>query len=221
MHLPPCPPRSPALLGILSLVTCFLCHPILAANTLKHGVVGYGISMYKPVCCYACHDSLSSLYLNCTTFMAMDEQDSHGMGMDMKLKNKLRKRVNMDMELNHNLHKRMDMGSGGSEMAMTSDACRASDRAWLQTLAYCVHDRCTHEGVSAGLQNQCFKSQAAGGLAVPNLRDALPQQAPGIELANDATWLNTTSLVNNDLWTRNYGTLSKFEYSEDMHTRYS
>ncbi|EXJ76919.1 hypothetical protein A1O3_10076 [Capronia epimyces CBS 606.96] len=162
--------------------------------------------MYKPVCCYACHDSLSSLYLNCTTFVPSDDGDSDG--TDMKIKIKLRKR--------------MDMGGGDeTEIATTTDECRSSNPAWLQTFACCVSDRCTQAGVSADRQDQCFADLAAGGLVVPSLREALPQQAPVDEVAEDAGWLNTTSLVNSKLWATNENTLAKFEYSEDMHTTYS
>ena len=44
-----------------------------------HGLVGYGISMYKPLCAYACRDVLSSSMLNCSEPMDM----SMGMGMEM------------------------------------------------------------------------------------------------------------------------------------------
>ncbi|KAL2433960.1 Ferric/cupric reductase transmembrane component B [Exophiala dermatitidis] len=196
------------LLSLLWLIAPFLPYPASATNTVKNGVVGYGINMYKPVCCYACHDSLSSLYLNCTTFMSTEDDGTDSMGMDMKLKSRFM------------LRKRMDMG-GGDDMAMTSDECRASDTAWLQTLAYCVHNRCTQDGVSEHLQNRCFGDQAAGGLSVPNLREAFPLKQPSIEVADDAVWLNATSLVNSALWERTYETLSKFEFSEDMHTKYS
>lgn len=46
----------------------------------KHGVIGIGIDTHKLVCCCACHDSLSSPYLNCTKF-SMESDD----GMSMKM----------------------------------------------------------------------------------------------------------------------------------------
>ncbi|KIV98122.1 hypothetical protein PV10_01802 [Exophiala mesophila] len=160
----------------------------------KHGVIGLGIPMYKPVCCYACHDALSSLNLNCTTF-------SHGhMGMDMKL------------------IKRMDMG--GDSMAETTDECRASDPTWLATLAYCIHSRCTAEGADADSQDRCFQTIAANTLPVPNLHSCMPAQPPTGELKQDAEWLNTTSLVNDAAYADQRRTLDGFARSEEAHTRY-
>jgi hypothetical protein len=37
------------------------------ATATKHGIIGMGINMYRPFCCNACTDSLSPLFLNCTT----------------------------------------------------------------------------------------------------------------------------------------------------------
>jgi hypothetical protein len=46
----------------------------------ENGIVGFGISLYQDLCCQSCHDSLSSLYLSCTTF---SEGDDKSMNMDM------------------------------------------------------------------------------------------------------------------------------------------
>jgi len=172
--------------------------PVLAALKLqetKHGVIGFGIPMYKPVCCYACHDSLSSLYLNCTTF-----SDDHHSGMDMKLK------------------KRMDMGGGS--MADTSNECRSTDQTWLQTLAYCISSRCTQEGASESHQAQCFQTVAAGLIPVQSLQSSIPSQAPTVEVADDDEWLNTTHLVNPVLYADNRRSLDEFAKTEERHTRY-
>src|SRR5690349_11769006 len=50
---------------------------VLHVNATTNGIVGFGISLYQDLCCQACHDSLSTLYLNCTTF------DDMSMSMDM------------------------------------------------------------------------------------------------------------------------------------------
>ncbi|KAI0531860.1 ferric reductase like transmembrane component-domain-containing protein [Xylaria digitata] len=47
----------------------------------KNGIIGFGIPLYQDSCCLACHDSLSSLYLGCTTFPK--HHDMPGMDMDM------------------------------------------------------------------------------------------------------------------------------------------
>jgi hypothetical protein len=175
-----------------------LTSPVSAAlklQEIKHGVIGLGIPMYKPVCCYACHDSLSALYLNCTTFT-----DDHHSGMDMKLK------------------KRMDMG--GETMADTSNECRATDQIWLQTLAYCISSRCTEEGASESHQAQCFQKVAAGLIPVQSLQSSIPSHPPTAELAEDDEWLNTTHLVNEVMYADNRRTLDEFAKSEERHTRY-
>ena len=168
----------------------------LKTQETKRGVIGLGIPMYKPVCCYACHDSLSSLYLNCTTFSS----DDSDMGMEMKLK------------------KRMDMG--GDTMAETSDECRTSDQVWLQTLSYCISNRCAADGVGPSRQANCFQEVAAGTLPVQSLQQSLPDRPPTIELVENDEWLNTTSLVNEDLYAANYRSLDEFAKSEERHTRY-
>jgi len=64
---------------ILSLV--FFIRHIRAA---ENGIVGFGISLYQDLCCQSCHDSLSSLYLNCTTFTEDTNMDKYmSMSMDM------------------------------------------------------------------------------------------------------------------------------------------
>lgn len=173
--------------------------PSLVAAEKQYGVLGFGIAMYDPLCCYSCHDALSALYLNCTTF-SEDMDMGHG-GMDMKLL------------------KRMDMG--GESTAMTTDTCYASDRTWLQTFSYCVHDKCSKDGVDGGKQSRCFSKMAANGLPVPSLQASLPSTAPGVELDANAMWLNTTSLVNEHTYLANYVTMKEFVSSEHRHTRYA
>lgn len=62
---------------ILSLLFSFFIHHVSA---IENGIVGFGIALYQDVCCQSCHDSLSSLYLNCTTF---PEGDDTSMSMSM------------------------------------------------------------------------------------------------------------------------------------------
>ncbi|KAH7417787.1 ferric reductase like transmembrane component [Cadophora sp. MPI-SDFR-AT-0126] len=166
------------------------------AVAVKHGVIGMGISMYKPVCAYACHDSLASLWLNCTTFSSA----SHDMeGMDMKLL------------------KRMDMGEEAE--ATTSMECVASNMPWLQTLAYCLKDRCRIDGVGEKKIAKAYSTLSMSDTAVYS--EMLPATAPTTELEADAMWLNETSLVNYELYFSNRQTLQEFEYQEDTHAQLS
>jgi len=180
-----------------------LCLPFILSGTAtaekQYGLLGFGIPMYEPLCCYSCHDALSSLYLNCTTFS--EDMDMHHGGMDMKLL------------------KRMDMG--GESKATTRDACYASDKIWLETFSTCVHDKCSKDGVDESKQGQCFSKLAANGLPVSTLQASLPSVAPDVELDTGATWLNSTSLVNEHAYLSNYVTMKEFVSSEHRHTRYA
>ncbi|KAK2609498.1 hypothetical protein N8I77_002995 [Diaporthe amygdali] len=164
------------------------------AGAAKEGIVGFGISLYEDLCCQACHDSLSTLWLNCTTFMSSDDMS----GMDMSM--------SMDMDM---------------PMGMTSDECYASNTPWLQTMAYCIQQNCNADGYPAAKQAKCFSNQAVAGASEPTFQDSLPASAPTEELAADAMWLNVTSLVNRELYYSTHGTLGEFARSEYFHTRYS
>lgn len=179
--------------GVLLLpLVCLIHH---AAGS-KQGIVGFGISLYPDLCCQACHDSLSSLYLTCTTFDhgdmgAMDDMgDMGGMG---------------------------DMGVMGT----TSEECYANNTAWLQTMAYCIQQNCNADGYPTEKQAECFSAQAVGGASTPTFHDSLPATAPTMELTSDAKWLNETSLVNSDVYYATHGTLGEFARSEYFHTKYS
>ena len=163
---------------------------IINASAKEHGIVGFGISFYQELCCQACHDSLSSLYLNCTTFT-----ESGDTSMEM----------NTDMKI----------------MGTTSDECYASNVPWLQTMAYCIQQRCDAEGYGAKKQAKCFSKLAVAGALEPTLQNSLPTAAPTAELLEDAMWLNVTSLVNSNVYYNTRGSLKEFARSEYIHTRYS
>jgi hypothetical protein len=162
----------------------------------ESGIMGFGLSLYQDLCCQTCHDSLSALYLNCTTFPEDD---------------------NMDMDMS------MDMGMDMSmdTMPMTSEECYATNIPWLQTMAYCIQQNCNADGYGADKQAKCFSTQAVAGASEPTFQDSLPAKAPTVELSEDAMWLNTTSLVNGNTYSAIHGTLKEFTRQEYMHTRYS
>ncbi|PBP21147.1 ferric reductase like transmembrane component [Diplocarpon rosae] len=175
------------------LASLLLLGQMTGADAAKQGTVGMGITMYKPVCAYACHDALAALYLNCTTF----ETEDHDMaGMVMK---------------------RME-GMGDEVVGTTSEECYASDPVWAQTLAYCFHDRCAIDGASEAAVK---KAWTALSMTEATYEDSLPAERPAVELDADAEWLNVTSLVNSELYFSNRQTLSEFEFQEEMHVRLS
>lgn len=162
----------------------------------ENGIIGFGLSLYQDSCSLACHDSLSSLYLSCTTF-----SEHYGMpGMDSD----------------------MGMGGMGTEAAgTTTEECRASNKPWLQTMAYCIQQACGAHGYTVEDQARCFSLHAVAGASEPTFHDNLPDPAPAVELSEHAMWLNVTSLVNADLYHATHGTLEEFARSEYTHTRYS
>ncbi|CAK7218463.1 hypothetical protein SEUCBS140593_003552 [Sporothrix eucalyptigena] len=183
------------LAAILRVVTLLSILSTVSAQT-GTGIIGYGITYWRDLCCQACYDSLSALYLNCTTFMA-DDGSSDG----------------------------MDMGGDSSDdmMGMTDDACRNSNTPWLQTMAYCIQSECNSHGYTdVTKQEKCFLLHALDGDTTgPSYQDSLPATAPTVELAADAMWLNETSLVNADLYYSTYGTEGNFADSEYYHTKYA
>ncbi|KAI9647605.1 hypothetical protein NHQ30_003990 [Ciborinia camelliae] len=161
-------------------------------SATKNGIIGFGISMYQDLCCQACHDSLSSLYLSCTTF-----DSGNGMSMDMSMS------TNMAMDV------------------VTSNECYATNIPWLQTMAYCIQQNCNADGYSAEQQAKCFSAHAVAGALNPTFQDSIPAIAPTVELSADALWLNVTSLVNGNKYYATHGTEKEFARSEYIHTRYS
>ena len=178
---------------LLSIFT-FASAALWAAAEVKHGTIGYGINMYHPWCCTACSDVLSSLFLNCTTF---DDMSHEG----------------------HGMKKRMAGMEG--PMGTTSPECYASSDVWLETFSYCVKSHCDAEGVSEDKQEKCWQLKAAGGLAVPTLKESQPPNPPTEEVADDAEWLNSTMLANEASWTSDRGTIMEFEKSEQDHVMFS
>ncbi|KAF2968121.1 hypothetical protein GQX73_g5436 [Xylaria multiplex] len=106
-------------------------------------------------------------------------------------------------------------------MPTTSDDCRASNLPWLETMAYCIQQNCDAVGFGTSKQVSCFSKQAVLGATEPTFQESLPNMAPTVELASDALWLNSTSLVNGELYYNTYGTYAEFERSEVFHTTYS
>ncbi|KAI3336048.1 ferric reductase like transmembrane component-domain-containing protein [Ustulina deusta] len=169
------------------------------ASAANNGIVGFGIDLYPDLCCQSCRDSLSTLYLSCTVFP--DSNGTSSMGTS-------------SMKKRH--------GEETMEgMPTTSDDCRASNLPWLQTMAYCIQQNCDAVGFGTTKQATCFGNQALSGAVKPTFQESLPLVAPTAELARDAVWLNSTSLVNSELYYETYGTYAEFGRSEYLHTKYS
>ncbi|KAK8018801.1 hypothetical protein PG991_007991 [Apiospora marii] len=166
----------------------------------QDGIVGFGIDLYQDLCCQACHDALSTLFLNCTTFMEQPEGGASDEGMSGM------GGMGMDMDM---------------PMGMTSDECRATNLPWLQTMAHCIQSRCDVDGYPSEKQAQCFSNHAVGGASEPTFEGSMPPVAPMVELPAEAMWLNETSLVNGESYYSIHGTLGEFAREEYLHSRYS
>ncbi|KAJ2992259.1 hypothetical protein NUW58_g2225 [Xylaria curta] len=143
---------------------------IQQVNGAGDGIIGFGLSIFPDSCCLACHDSLSSLYLSCTTFA--EHADMPGM-------------------------------DSGMEMGTTTEECRTSNMPWLQTMAYCIQQACGAQGYTMEKQAGCFSLHAVAGASEPTFHGSLPVTAPTVELPEDATWLNATSLYELDEYVGN------------------
>ncbi|KAG9241721.1 ferric reductase like transmembrane component-domain-containing protein [Calycina marina] len=163
----------------------------LACAQQYNGIIGFGIPLWQDVCCRSCSDSFSSLYLNCTTFDDDTSVDS------------------------------MDMDTDSTSTGTTSMECYETNLPWLQSMAYCLQQKCPADGYGTTQQAACFSTYALMGEATPTFLDSLPDVAPTVMVEEDAVWLNVTSLVNADAYYSTHGTYSEFIRSEYIHTRYA
>lgn len=116
------------------------------------------------------------------------------------------------------LKKRMDMGD--MPMGTTSDACYATDKVWLQSISYCLKSHCEADGVPQAKIAKLFKKFASADETI-SYEDALPAEAPTVEVEAEGMWLNVTSRANEEFYYSNKKTLEEFEYQEDTHVRLS
>lgn len=120
-----------------------------------------------------------------------------------------------------------DEASGGhvhGDSGMTSPECRASDTAFLTTLAWCMSTKCAQYHVPTSKLEKFWEELATGDAAVAPKWDygtALHQvtQPPTRELTMDDT-LDFTALASEAAWELNYDTLTFFEAQERLHARY-
>jgi len=151
------------------------------ARAVKHGIIGFGITLYPDICCQACNAALSSLSLNCTTF------DDPSM----------------------------------AEMGTTTPACRGSNRPWLESMAYCIRTHCESDGLSESQQDECFTTYSLVATNETSLEGNLPAVPPTEILPGTATWLNSTSLANQETYQATYQTLEEFSRQENLHARFA
>ncbi|KAI1410486.1 ferric reductase like transmembrane component-domain-containing protein [Hypoxylon sp. FL1857] len=86
-----------------------------------HGLIGYGIEMYIPVCAYACQHSFSSNLMVCTDEASFSDSGMGGMDMSSSQDG---------TTLPQNVS------------AMPSSTCHAESEPFLTSVAWCIHMKC-------------------------------------------------------------------------------
>ena len=160
-----------------------------------HGLIGYGISMYNPLCAYTCRDILSTSKLECSE--ETDMTHMHG-GM-------LRKRA--------------------THMAIeTPPECYASDNNFLRTLAYCMSTHCQGVAVW-DLEKYWTLNVAGKQPDQPVPKATYQQTLARVPAAPIDTLvigedLNRTMLVSAEDYQASYNAQDVFERMEINHERY-
>ncbi|KAH8884118.1 putative ferric-chelate reductase [Thozetella sp. PMI_491] len=181
------------------MVLALLAAPALSSTGYRgYGLIGYGIDMYKPPCAHACRSSLSSYMLQCSE---MEETE-----MDHGMKVKAKRMSGMDMEFT------------------TSADCYATDNMFLQSLAYCIHARCSAVLISKlELFWETFVAGRQPGQPQPKIsytEALLLVRDPPAAIADAEAVLNTTTLTDDQAYLANYNGNFYFENMEVNHNTY-
>jgi hypothetical protein len=176
------------------LLACFnnaLVSSMTSGGRSGHGLIGYGIEMYKPTCAFACRDSIASSTLTCTT--TSDMADMPGLAMDM--------------------------GSGETEPdCYATDDAFLQTLAWCISIhcknvpewkleKYWKMNVAGHAAVQP-IPKETYQQTLARIVSGPN--ETLVGGDP----------LNKTSLVFEEDWLSNFNADSEFETQEVTHERY-
>lgn len=110
------------------------------------------------------------------------------------------------------------------DSAMTSPLCRASNTAFITTLAWCMSTKCASYHIPVSELETFWEKYCTGDPAVAPKWDygtALQHVVQPINrvLTLDET-LNATSLVPHDSWNIQYNTLTFLEAKERLHAKY-
>jgi hypothetical protein len=169
---------------------------VLASSSRDgHGLIGYGIKMYQPPCAFACQSSISNP-LECP----MDNHDMKGMeGMKVK-------RMSHDSE-------------------KPSPECYANSKPYLQTLAYCMDQRCP-EDVKTSARDRFFEMSIGGRLKQPPVpmysyvEALLSIERPPTNSTPADEMLMEVSLVEYEDYISNFNGNHGFELMESKHSLY-
>ncbi|KAH7024545.1 uncharacterized protein B0I36DRAFT_250962 [Microdochium trichocladiopsis] len=175
------------------------------------GFIGKGITMFHPTCASACRDTLAPYRLSCSTVHNTQSSLDH------------------DMEARHiTANKRSLPAVNGSVTFETSPGCYAGDMAYLQSVAYCISTRCSHDSsISRGTLEDWWATYLIGSdptlpKPVVPYREALSHTAAASQwsVIGDNEVLNTPSLSRDAVYLANYNAKYFFELSEERHVDY-
>ncbi|OBS17645.1 hypothetical protein FPOA_09381 [Fusarium poae] len=155
----------------------------------RHGVIGYGITMYDPPCAYGCIDTVKAWPLNC--------DGDHG----------------------------MDQEVSSMHMADATPQCKATNDAFLETMAWCFHTHC--KDVNNSTLESVWEMDIVGRNKIqPSPKHsyqvtlALAYKSPPTDIVDSVAVLNKTSLVDEAVWLSNVNADYIFEKMEVVIEKY-
>lgn len=188
--------RSICLGGLLTIAT-----NAVSTGRQGYGLVGYGISMYKPPCAYACKASIANP-LDC---------DSDAQTHDMD---------DMNTTDSGAVVRRMM----GMSLEAPTPICYANNELFLQTLAYCISTHC--QDVEPWVLERWWVVNVAGRETVQprpkmSYQDTLDTivAAPSANVPADEM-LETVALVAEDDYISSFNGDHTFEQHETLNSRY-
>jgi hypothetical protein len=155
-----------------------------------NGLIGYGKTMYYPLCASACRGAIGSATLVCTPH-------------------------------DHS-------GGGGHGHSKTPPECYATDKVFMQTLAFCISQHCPREEFTPDVVETYWTRHLVGGARIklyprPKLSYAEALESIQVEPKTEyvsGEMLNVTSLVADSDYESQVNALGLFETVEIGHGRY-
>lgn len=188
---------------LVKLLSTLLCTSVAAAETTtgrpRHGLIGYGINMYNPICASACGRA-APMYLYCA-----DGVSSSGGGMSM-------------IAINDT--------TNVTATESPSAECMANNIPYLQTVAYCIHERCDGSVTPPERELWWYRyvvgimaDQPAPSMTYQESLSSIPT-APNQTLPADSPLVSPV-LLNQESYVAMANIMKNFQWVEGLHSRYS
>lgn len=174
---------------------------LAGALPMASAFIGMGISMYDPVCAYACRAVMASAEIACDTTHDHDDMDMGGMDMG-----------DMSMKKRH------------SHESTITPECRAMSEPFLTSLAYCINSTCPHE-TKAWVLEKYWLDEATGEPGVEPMW-GYEQSLMHVNATPETTYdshemMNQTQLLDKQSWEAQRDSLKSFADGEAIHARYA